>query len=181
MKTTSQHNKSFTLIELLIVVAIIGILAALIIVSVNSAAAKARDAKRVEDLRNIQKALALYYTANGSYPSTSGGWWGNCPGGGSHPVSGSNGYVPNLAPTYIPSLPLDPRQGINGVTTDTGNCPGGANASFIWACYLYQSNGVDYKIEANCTPESYPANNPFLDPPHPAAEWAIYTPGAANW
>ena len=50
----AKKQDFFTLIELLIVVAIIGILAALIIVSVTTAAAKARDIKRQEDLKNIQ-------------------------------------------------------------------------------------------------------------------------------
>ena len=61
-------DKSFTLIELLIVVAIIGILAALIIVSVTTAAARSRDASRAEQFKEIQNALSEYYIQNGSYP-----------------------------------------------------------------------------------------------------------------
>jgi prepilin-type N-terminal cleavage/methylation domain len=63
-----SRNQSFTLIELLIVVAIIGILAALIIVSVTTAAARSRDASRAEQFKEIQNALSEYYIQNGSYP-----------------------------------------------------------------------------------------------------------------
>ena len=181
MKTTSQHDKSFTLIELLIVVAIIGILAALIIVSVTTASAKARDVKRQEDLRNIQKAVEMYYTTNGSYPSTGGGWWGNCSGYGSHPISGSNAYIPNIAPMYIPSLPLDPRQG-----TD---CTGAANNA---ACYIYRSGGTNYKLMAYQTVETIvptPTNSlqDFYDPHYDTGSapthctYSLYTPGASSW
>ncbi len=74
MKSTS----AFTLIELLIVILIIGILAAMIVMSVVQASAKARDVKRQQDLKNVQKALEMYYTTNGNYPSTNNAWWGNC-------------------------------------------------------------------------------------------------------
>lgn len=50
-------NKGFTLIELLIVVVIIGILATLATVSLNSVRTKARDVKRVADIRAINTAL----------------------------------------------------------------------------------------------------------------------------
>ncbi len=62
-----KRTKGFTLIELLVVVAIIGLLASVVMVSLNSARAKARDAKRVSDLRNIQAALELYYDRYGTY------------------------------------------------------------------------------------------------------------------
>ncbi|PIS08253.1 hypothetical protein COT76_02470, partial [Candidatus Berkelbacteria bacterium CG10_big_fil_rev_8_21_14_0_10_33_10] len=51
----------FTLIELLVVIAIIGILAGVVVVNVGSAQAKARDAKRISDMKAIQTALEMYY------------------------------------------------------------------------------------------------------------------------
>ena len=59
--------KAFTLIELLVVIAIIGILASVVVVNVGSSQAKARDAKRVSDLKSVQIALELYYDKNSSY------------------------------------------------------------------------------------------------------------------
>lgn len=58
----------FTLIELLVVIAIIGLLATIVTVSVNSARAKSRDAKRKSELRQIQTALELYYDKYNTYP-----------------------------------------------------------------------------------------------------------------
>ncbi len=69
-----KNQQSFTLIELLIVVAIIGILAAIIIVSLTSASARARDAQRIAQMKEIQNALSEYYIQNGSYPPCAVTW-----------------------------------------------------------------------------------------------------------
>ncbi|MFA5643782.1 MAG: prepilin-type N-terminal cleavage/methylation domain-containing protein [Candidatus Paceibacterota bacterium] len=61
---------AFTLIELLIVVAIIGILAAIIFAMANSAQAGARDGRRQSELSQTKKALQAYYLQNGRYPTT---------------------------------------------------------------------------------------------------------------
>jgi prepilin-type N-terminal cleavage/methylation domain-containing protein len=66
----NKSRKGFTLIELLVVVAIIGLLATLSIVALNNARARARDARRVADIKQIQTALELYYNDLGSYPAS---------------------------------------------------------------------------------------------------------------
>ena len=70
MSFASQKNKGFTLIELLIVIAIIGLLATIVMVSLNSARAKARDTRRIADIKQIQTALSLYYDKYGYYPGS---------------------------------------------------------------------------------------------------------------
>ena len=67
-----KHLKSargFTLIEMLIVITIIAVLASMILVGMGGARAKARDARRIGDLHNVQNALELYYANNGTYPT----------------------------------------------------------------------------------------------------------------
>ena len=60
-------KRAFTLIELLIVVAIIGILSAIIYVNWQSAQAKARDNKRKADLQAVSSAMTLYHADNKFY------------------------------------------------------------------------------------------------------------------
>jgi len=64
----SLQKKSFTLIEMLIVIVIIGILAAALVPRLQAVQWRARDTKRKADLRQIANALEIYLLDNGSYP-----------------------------------------------------------------------------------------------------------------
>ena len=89
----------FTLLELMVVIAIIGILSAIVLVSLNTARIKARDVRRVTDIKQIQEALELYYDSG---VGSGAGYVG-----ASYPaVSIYNDNV--LKPTYIPVMPRDP-------------------------------------------------------------------------
>ena len=63
-----NKTKGFTLIELLVVIAIIGILSSVVLASLNTARRKARDAKRISDMKQLQLALEMYYDDNTGYP-----------------------------------------------------------------------------------------------------------------
>jgi len=68
----AKFKKAFTLIEMLIVVVIIGILAAALIPRLQSVQGKARDTKRKADLSQIGSALAVYKSDNSSFSALSG-------------------------------------------------------------------------------------------------------------
>lgn len=68
--TYSKVKRGFTLIELLVAIAILGILAAAILVAINPGKrlAQARDAQRKQDISSFAYALASYYTQMAKYP-----------------------------------------------------------------------------------------------------------------
>lgn len=67
----SFHKKNgFTIVELLIVIVVIGILAAITIVSFNGVTAKANDTAVKSDLANISKKSQAYAALNGHYPNS---------------------------------------------------------------------------------------------------------------
>jgi prepilin-type N-terminal cleavage/methylation domain-containing protein len=73
LSVRNRTSKGFTIVELLIVIVVIGILAALVIVQFTNVQARARDAERKSDIRAIQSKVAEYYALNGFYPITLAG------------------------------------------------------------------------------------------------------------
>ncbi len=65
-----MKKQGFTLIEVLIVVAIIGILASVVLVGLGPLQRQGRDARRISDLKQAQAGLELYYNKCGYYPGT---------------------------------------------------------------------------------------------------------------
>ncbi|MBY0328965.1 type II secretion system GspH family protein [Patescibacteria group bacterium] len=142
MKSISL-KRGFTLIELLVVIAIIGILASVILASLNSARIKARDARRMQDIRTLQTALAMYYSSNGSYPTAVG--WAN---------SSDAAKWDELATALGMSIPVDPvnQTGVAGAAdpakflnyTYSAQVPG---PSELVGCPLGQGYFLMYRLE----------------------------------
>jgi len=96
----------FTLIELLIVIAIIGILTALVTTNLQGARARARDVRRKSDLRSIEQSIRLYYNDMKSFPLSNSSYAINgCEGGTSCSWGGPFATTNTV---YMSGLPQDP-------------------------------------------------------------------------
>jgi len=101
-----KNQKAFSLIELLVVITIIGILSTVASVSLGSSREKARDAKRLSDIKQIQTSLEMYYDAKRQYPE-----------GGDICITDTPGDYIKLDPSkkiesngviFMAKIPLDP-------------------------------------------------------------------------
>ncbi len=112
-KKINKLQKGFTLVELLIVIAIIGVLAALLMSNFIGVRQRARDAQRKGDLESIRHALELYRADQGVYPQVGVGD-GNFPttcGAGSSLFSGTT--------VYMQKIPCDPLGGSYVYSSDS--------------------------------------------------------------
>lgn len=117
-------KRSFTLVELLVVIMLITLLSSVVYVSYTRALGMGRDGRRRVDLASLRDALELYYFDYKSYPTP-------CVYSSWCDVSTSLG-VGVLFPTYINPLPSDPKTG--------------------WNAYRYtalSATGQGYCLEAN--------------------------------
>jgi prepilin-type N-terminal cleavage/methylation domain-containing protein len=137
-----KQQKGFTLIELLVVIAIIGLLASVVLLALGSARGKARDAKRLSDIRQIGTALDLYYSSCNSYPivTTATVLDGQAIAEGTNPACGSHqggstgdgGINSTTGPGVLPIVPAAP------LPAD-GNCPTAGPSSSNANPYTYTS------------------------------------------
>lgn len=101
----------FTLVELLIVIVIIAILAAITIVAYNGIQARARDSVRKSDVAQITKALQTYNIDKGNYIESGSGCGSGGLGNGwlSYPYSGYTAISQCIINDgVVPKIPLDP-------------------------------------------------------------------------
>ena len=111
--------RGFTIVELLIVIVVIAILAAITIVAYNGIQQRARDSQRSSDIATIIKALELYYVDNGQYPAAGGSTAINS--GWSATTDGSWSTLKTaLMPKYLSSLPSDPTNTTNADILTSG-------------------------------------------------------------
>jgi prepilin-type N-terminal cleavage/methylation domain-containing protein len=108
-------RKGFTLIEILVVIAIIGTLSTIGVIFFGNAQKKARDAKYIFDANLIRKAVELYYSDHEYYPYDESNpmrnWWY------ANRNSGPRTMRSVLDENYLPIIPeeLDSRPAANRV------------------------------------------------------------------
>lgn len=132
---SKNHKKGFTLIELLVVVAIMGLLTSLAVIALNSARARARDARRVSDIKQIQTALEMYYLDKNEYPdapAAPGIIEAKC-------ISSGNAAItsPCVGTTYMSLTPSNPSP------RNDGSC---ANTSYTYNVLATGANNTSYYI-----------------------------------
>lgn len=158
-----KNTRGFTLMEVLIVAAIMSLILGAVMASLSQARLRARSAQSVSDIKSLQLALQLYHDYYGQYPTSGGNWdglytcWGDA----------SADWIPGITPDFIRTLPRSP----NNSTACDGN-------------YIYNSNGTDYKLiwhlPLDCV--RVVAKNPdFQDPARICWAYGVHTPGAAAW
>jgi prepilin-type N-terminal cleavage/methylation domain-containing protein len=118
-----RNTKGFTLLEILLVIAAIGILAAIVLVAINPnrQLAQARDTSRQSDINTLQKALDQYLIDTGAYPTSVSATPGYICNTGTEVVGGATNCSGRidlriLVPTYIAAIPRDTQ----AIGTSTG-------------------------------------------------------------
>jgi prepilin-type N-terminal cleavage/methylation domain-containing protein len=112
-----NNNKGFTLIEILVVIGIIAILAAIVLIAINPARQfrQANDSQRTSNVNAVLNAIGQYIADNkGALPS-------GVPAVGAAAVeirkaAGGADLCATLVPKYLPALPIDPTTGTDPAT-----------------------------------------------------------------
>lgn len=99
MKRTNFKNNGFTLVEVLVVIAIISILTTILLPNFSTARLKSNDANRKSRMKQIQSALETYKAdqAGKKYPISSG-----------KVINDTGNVLSGLTPGYLPVFPYDP-------------------------------------------------------------------------
>ena len=123
-----KSTNGFTIVELLIVVVVIAILAAITIVAYNGIQARAQDSKRMGDIGLIKKAISMYRAENGdAVPACAGGNGTSCT---------LSSITSQLSPIYVSKIPDETYNG--NVYYYVGYNPTGAASQ--WAIRVYMNN-----------------------------------------
>lgn len=142
----NSKQAGFNLIELLVVISIIALIVSAALLVLQSSRQKSRNAKRVNDVKQIIAALDLYYLRCNSYPnpasdtildssvalySGTGGVAGPCgTNGGTSTINGGIGPIANIAGTTFVS------KFVAAPNPPDGSCTAGENS------YTYKATGI---------------------------------------
>lgn len=171
-----NRRSGFTIVELLIVIVVIGILAAITIVAYNGIQVRARDSVRIDKVKNIAKAIELYYVDNGRYPPIMDGMGFETSCGSQTDNWGHCDRNKILADYLTPYMAIDPTS-LSDATQ--GN---------YWYHYTsqwtdnYQTYGIMVYLEGSAgQSDGGYYSNAFEVGPKPAYCASKYSGSAANW
>ncbi len=138
----SLKERGFTLVEIIIVIAIVSILATVVLLNYGDVKKAVRDKQRVTDIEQIRLALRLYREANGTYPDCKTGM--EIRTGVTQPGGCSENINTALAP-YMTTIPEDPRA--DGSTymyvyDSKYDCRVNGNTSDETVVYAIQTDGM---------------------------------------
>jgi|AntRauTorckE6833_2_1112554.scaffolds.fasta_scaffold14144_2 prepilin-type N-terminal cleavage/methylation domain-containing protein len=128
-----MKSGGFTLIELMVVIAIIGVLASSILANLSDAQASARDAVRMQDMKSIRTAFERFYNDNTRYPNPIDG----VPNSGQ--MIGVGNPIDDALHPYLDPIPQDPLH-----DAGTGVAP------VAGALYFYSYDPYHWKSLTNC-------------------------------
>lgn len=145
-KLLSKKNKAFSLVELLVAMAIIASLMALVAVGIGVAQRNGRDSARRTAVSNMELLITEYQAQRNSYPATATGTASNDPASGQ--VSRSTG---NPATSIYIGMPTNPDKelelsGAQVIDTTLTATSTAANAQGTRYCYAFQPNNGGYVI-----------------------------------
>ncbi len=157
-------QSGFSLLEIVTVVAIIGILAAAGISSYQELRERSRDAQRAAALKQLQIAIENYKDTYGEYPdgcASGSSWSGNVRAGSFKCTNANEDFILGLVPEFMPALPRDPLY--NSAPSNYG--------------YLYRTDGTNqsYKLLVHRTVESE-----TIDWGHPLARCPVQCNGSPS-
>ena len=159
-KQQRSSQSGFTLIELLIVVAIIGILAAIAVPNFLNAQIRAKVSRALGDMRSIHTALEMYRTDNGKYMPGPKGLSESLSGG----FQGDRVWQQLTTPiAYLSGFLKDPF-----ALLDVSNNPGHAGRFFPLKLYQYRNIAEDYFYGVQGDPD-------------PRGEWLARSGGPDGW
>ena len=124
--------KGFSLIELLVVIAIIGLLSTMAVVSLNNARVKARDTRRMGDIKAVQTAIEMYKTQQTTDVVPTNNTWAT--------------FGTQLA-SYMTALPSDPTN--SGTVYSYVFCRNAtADSKYLIAAVLEQNMAIQGDLDA---------------------------------
>ena len=159
----AKQTRGFTIFELMVVILVVGILAAVTLVLYNGSQDRARFGSYKNDIVRINEAITVYYGEKGVYPLGDGSSASGC-------ITGTGNFMPNsgLSPSYINPMPNVP------------NYKGGVN----YYAYCWSGNGADYKVlrlvSSGTVPSVEQDSSVTMDPNRGWRGWGFWSPGGST-